>query len=372
MDIRENHSIFALLGESFQLVNRSFSVVFTLVLVGAVGTVALYALAWIQVPQVVIGLLNGLYSTLLSVMFFKLFASRAENDNLSLSDIAAASVLPAVYTIILGLLCGVSGLLVGLVSGVLGAAGSALILIPIGLVGLFIAIRFSLAPVAIALREQNPINALGYSWQLTGKHFWRILGALLIMMIVPTLLTAAVIGGAVVLIPLYFADSFNLAQLSGPWIAALVVFGLFMMFVWLAMCAYWVLVFLNLDYQENRGAAPAVPLPQVTTQNTVLPPGSGPVAQPVAPQEVQILRASVKSHDEDDALSKHLEQVYQPKPEDIVEYTEEDRMPTILFDDEMAKQMEANRAKWEEEKAKARQKNESEGDDGISTIKMSR
>ena len=125
-----------------------------------------------------------------------------------------------------------------------------------------------------------------------------------------------------------------------------------------------------MDYQENRGSVPSsLPQTQVTSQT----PTAAPAAQAGPAQEVQILRASVKSHDEDDTLSQHLEQVYQPKPEDIVQYAEEDRMPTILFDDEMAKQMEDNRLKWEQEKAKSRQKNNSTDEEDNSTpIKMSR
>lgn len=80
-----------------------------------------------------------------------------------------------------------------------------------------------------------------------------------------------------------------------------------------------------------------------------MPPGIG---KPVTEQDlqnqvgVQVTHAAFQSA-EPETINQHLDKVYQPpKSEDIVQYADEDRMPTILFDDEMAKQIEANQQMW--------------------------
>jgi hypothetical protein len=40
------------------------------------------------------------------------------------------------------------------------------------------------------------------------------------------------------------------------------------------------------------------------------------------------------------AIDQHLNQVYTQKPEEVIQQAEEDRMPTIVFDDDLAKQLE--------------------------------
>lgn len=378
MDIREPHSFIELFVESFKLINRTFGVVVVFVLVALLGCVALNALLLLHVPQILVGLLNMVYSAFLNVIFIALFVSRAENNTVSLPDLANASVLPAVYLIILGLMVGFVALLGGIVAGVLGSAFPVLVPV-VGLpVCVFVMIRCFFAPMAIATREQNPISALVYSWQLTRGRFFYMLGICFISIVTPVFFLGSIGYGLYVSIPLYFADSFDLTNLSALWIGILAVIGLLWVVVSLAMCVYWILVFLNLDYQQNRGHTPSEPLPQAkVTSGTQQPlPAASAPAEPQATadaHEVQILRASIKSHDAEESLSEHLEQVYQPKPEDMVQYAEEDRMPTILFDDEMARQMEADRLKWEQEKEKSRQRAQEKGkDEGPSSIKMSR
>lgn len=371
MDIKESHSFIVLLFKSFALMNRTFSVLLVLVLLAVVGVGGLYALLLLNVPPLIIAGLIGLYTSLLGVMLIKLFTTRAENDNLSLSDIAFASVLPTLYTIIFLLIVAIIMLSVGFIVNMMGGLQSKVVLFPFVLLGLFCLVRFLFTPISIAAREQNPVQAFLYSWQLTSKHWIYVSAALVTVLIVGGGIIGGVGYGLYVAIPLYFAESFNLAQLSGIWIAVLAAFGFFGIGIIFSMMSYIVLVFLNLDYRENRGSVPSsLPQAQVTSQA----PTEAPAAEQAGTvQEVQILRASVKSQDEDDTLTQHLEQVYQPKPEDIVQYAEEDRMPTILFDDAMAKQMENDRLKWEQEKAKSRQKtNPSDEDDDTTPIKMSR
>ncbi len=93
---------------------------------------------------------------------------------------------------------------------------------------------------------------------------------------------------------------------------------------------------------------------------------------PVRPEEVQglsIVKASVKTSTDSDSAQEHLDQVYQQKKEDLIQYEEEDRMPTILFDDDMARQIEENRQMWTVKKKEEEKPNE---DNDGQTIKMSK
>lgn len=381
MDIREPHSFIGLLVESFNLINRSFSELLIFAGCALTGTLLLIALLFVNVHPFFITLLQMIFSSFLGVVLIRLFAARAEEDIVSLSDVAASSFLPTVYTIVYSLMWGVVGLACAVISKVLGNTLTAILAIPAGLVLFFFSIRLCFAPFAIAAREQNPIAALLHSWQLTSRRFFYTLGIIFISGLVPTLFILLVMYGLYVVIPLYFAGSFNLAHPSILWICVGIVILLCWVGVWLSMAAYWVLVFLNLDYRDNRGAGLAdrvavdMPQPQLVQAPTPVVMQAAPttVRQPEPQQqEVQIVRASVKTHESDDSIEKHLEQVYQPKPQDVIEYTEEDRMPTILFDDEMARQMEENRRKWEEEQAKSRQRNQHDDDGNTSPIKMSK
>lgn len=379
MDIREPHSFISLLFESFNLINRSFSVLLVFAGCALVGYVLLLALMLVNVHPFFISLLQIIFSSFLAVVLIRLFAFRAEEDAISLPDIAASSLLPTVYTIILSLMFGVVGLAVGVVSQMLGSFVTALLAVPVGLMLLFFSIRLFFAPIIVAAREQNPVAALMSSWQLTNGRFFYTLGIMFISWLVPTLFICLAAYGLYVAIPLYFADSFTLTHPSILWICVLSILLLCWLGIWLSMVAYWVLVFLNLDYRENRTAGMAervvVDMPQprmVQSPTPVIMQSDTATHQPHAAQEIQIVRASVKTHASDDSIEKHLGQVYQPKAQDVVEYTEEDRMPTILFDDDMARQMEENRRKWEAEKAKSRQRSQPDDEGNTSSIKMSK
>ncbi|MBR4355772.1 MAG: glycerophosphoryl diester phosphodiesterase membrane domain-containing protein [Elusimicrobiaceae bacterium] len=371
MDIREKHSLAKLFVESFALVNRSCSALLALALVALVGLIGFTALSLV-LPRFLGSILDTVYTTFISVLFIKLIAAKAENDNASLADLASTAVLPTIYWIVLSLIGTLIATAVFFVMGLLGAGlHTWWIWVPVVIVGFVLTIRLLFTYAVIVLREQDPFSALVYSWQLTKGHFCYVLAAWLLAVLFPLLILAAVGYGAYVGIPLYFADSFNLAHLSWTWIGVFVFVILMGIFIHVSMLAFHVLVFLYLDYRNNRGTTETVDLlpSEAIDIKNALPPGAGPVVQ--APeQNVEILKASVRSHDED-TLSQHLDQVYQPQPEELKEYKEEDRMPTLVFDEEMAKQIEESRAQWEQEKAKSRLKSQND-DDNTTTIKMSK
>ena len=143
------------------------------------------------------------------------------------------------------------------------------------------------------------------------------------------------------------------------------------------MTAFIVLVFLNRDYGDNRDSFVPLPEARLASQptqvfgadNNVLPANLG---MPVRPEEVQglsIVKASVKTSTDSDSAQEHLDQVYQQKKEDLIQYEEEDRMPTILFDDDMARQIEENRQMWT---VKKKEEEKPDEDNDGQTIKMSK
>ena len=127
------------------------------------------------------------------------------------------------------------------------------------------------------------------------------------------------------------------------------------------------------DISDNpahaQQAETTVRLPKEEVQQALQTPQ--PAVQPVSKKpEVQVTQSSIQTDDtETETLSEHLNQVYTPKPEDIVQYGDEDRMPTILFDDEMAKQLQENQAQF----AKRKKEDNADGKkDGPDSIKMSK
>ena len=380
MDIREPHSVFALFGASFTVANKMFGRVIALFVLFIVGAVALGALAVIlHVPSLLVSLLGNIYSVFLSVVLIKAVAAQAEEEKTSLFDLIAASPLPTIFTIVLGLLLGLLGLAMGLISSLLIPIFAVLLppmvalalVIVLALVVCFFAIRLGFAPLAIALRDQGPIHALIYSWQITSGHFFAVLFVLLLMALLPAVCLGAMIYGLYVGIPLYFAESFDITHLTLPWVMTFLAVAIIYAFAYFSMFTYWVLLFLNLSEGGEGASSSAVVSPHAFEKGASLPGGSAAIFENATPQNVQVLKASVKTHESDETLSQHLDQVYQPQPETQFVQTEEDRMPTIVFDDEMAAQMAKDRARWEEEKNKARQKNQSD-DNGADTIRMSK
>ena len=365
MNIREPQSVLALLAESFKLVNRSIGTLLLLGFVSALLSIGVGALVFVHVPVFIIKILSGLVSVFMTVVSFQVVAALAENQQVSITEKMSSSVFPAIYTIILNLCIGITVVLAGLLFGVIaGGMRSTAVLVVFGLLGLFLFLRFCFAPMAIALQEENPISALMHSWQLTGDHLLKVITCWLVSVLLPIAFIGVCGYGLYVAIPLYFADSFNLASPSLVWILVFLLLFVVFVFISVSVWVYWILVYLNLTYSEDGSFQEVTALPQ--TQVTMAEQDHA--LSEAETEQSQVLKMSIKSQEGEGTIEQHLEQVYQPKPEDIVEYTEEDRMPTILFDDEMAKQMEADRSKWEAEKNKSRSK--TEGDDDI--IKMSK
>lgn len=401
MEIREQHNLARLLIESFALLNRCGGALLGYLAAGVLLFATEFALLWIGVPNFILKVANIFFSAYFGVVLLRIFGAKAEQTDESVSNAFSASVFPAFYQIAFNFLYGAVWVLIGIVfalafkgnetlsgwmiafvtrtAGTGTVVAAVLTLLAIAAVPLYIGARLLYAPVAIALREQGPVSAIMYSFELTsGKRVLTALGAMLIIFLLPVAFLAAAAYGGYVAIPLYFADSFNLAQLSPAWIGALIAVGLVYMGIILALPAFLLLVFLNQDYGHNRDSfTPQAELELASREtqvfgagNNVLPPGVGNIVRPEDVQGVQVVKSSVRAASEDSITQQHLQQVYQPKPEDLLQYTEEeDRMPTILFDDDMARQIEQQRQQWQ---TKQQQDKTQKGEDDAPSVKMSK
>lgn len=399
MEIREQHNLARLLVESFALLNRCggalFGLIIAIILVFAVQAVLL----WIGTPYLLIKLMNFFISAYFGVVLLRIFCAKAENTDESVSNSLSAAVIPAFYQIIFNIFYGVILIICFLPGFFLFKnklseitmmfvtqsfpAGNVLslvfILLAAAALPLYAVVRLMYAPLVIATRDQGPVQAVLYSVQLTsGKMFFTAAGALLVTFVLPLAYVGGVLYGGYTMIPLYFADSFNLAQLSPVWIGVFIAVGIAYLAILLAMPAFLVLVFLNQDYGHNRDSFTPQAELKLTSQetqvfgadNNILPPGVGNIVRPKDVAGVAVVKSSVKASAEDGVTEQHLQQVYQPKPEDLVQYAdEEDRMPTILFDDDMARQIEQERNMWEH---KQQQDKTKKGEDDAPSVKMSK
>lgn len=370
-------------------------------------------------------LCTNVYATLFFTVFNRLVASQASATPQPLAEVFSSSVIPTLYQIVAGILIGLAMFVVGIVFAL--SARISPVLVPILALVLFFAVgvRLFYSFIAIAVANKGPIEGIVHSWKMTsGKNYWDILLMVLIMAgsaILMYLLLAAIFYGLFITIPLHFSDSFSLAHPSLIWILVALVLGILAMFCYFVIMAFPVLVFVNrnamlFDARDTQGNSTFIPLPalelpniqpnpnhmqqsQTTVRTPVVteedlnqaqedlsakqvveepePAAPAPTAEKASePQKMpsleglEVSKTSVNtSEKETDSLSQHLDKVYTPQKEDLSQHKEEDRMPTILFDDEMAQQLQKNQAIFAPESNKD---NPDKGDDEPDSIKMSK
>lgn len=399
MDIREEHNLARLFFGAFALLNRCGGALLGWLIAAGLIFAAEIFLAWVGVTPILIKLANFFVSAYLGVALLRIFGAKAEQTDETVSNSFSASVFPAFYQIIFNILYGavwfvvifalvflfkdklteLSMLLITQTATASNYVSAAFLFLLAAAIPFYVGARLLYAPAAIALRDQGPIQAIIYSIQLTaGKRLFTALGALILICFLPFVYITGVLYGGYTLIPLYFADSFHLASLSPAWWGVFAALGLGYLLLLLALPAFLVLVFLNQDYGHNRDSFTPQAELKITSQtnqvfgenNNILPPGVGNLVTPQDVQGIQVTKSSVKAVTDDGVTEQHLQEVYQPKPEDLVQYSEEeDRMPTILFDDEMARQIEQERTRWQ---AKQQQDKAKKGEDDAPSVKMSK
>ncbi len=420
---REN--LFTLWLYSFSVVNRSvgkllavilFSVFLFLVVMGimllcfgAAGLLAqLNAMALSKTASVgalVAYLLFTLGSNVYGLFFvtvcWRVLGSQAEEQPLPLSEAFSSSIMPALYQLGGAVVLAVPMVILFALVAFLRSP----VLMVLVLLGVFfiVGIRLCYSFISMAVASKGPIEGFICSWNMTkGKGYVDAL--LMCLMTVGTVLLmelffVAIGYGAFRLIPTHVAPGASLAGVSAGWILAAILLLLIGIFVYFVAITFPVVVFLNRhavasgisferdttfvplpgltlpDVRDNpahaQQAETTVRIPKEEVQQALQP------TQPAAQQssskdpEVQVTQSSIHSNEtEMEDLTEHLNQVYTPKPEDVVQYGDEDRMPTILFDDEMAKQLQENQAQFAKRKQEDTQHDKKDGPDSIKMSKF--
>ena len=331
-----------------------------------IGTLLIYML---------VALLSNLYGVFFLTVIWRIIAAQALQRTQPLSEIFSSSVWPTLYQFIAAIVLSIPCIIVFAILA-LAARTSSVVLI-LGLVlTFFIAVRLCYSFVAIAVDNKGPIEGIVTSWQLTAGNNYIDALLMCVMLAGSMLLLEAIfiaVGyGFYVLIPLHFANSFSLAHISPLWWIVGLILGLLGIFYYLAMMAFWVLVFLNRNAQgtavptqeetnpifiplpelevpiHDAAAKPSMSVSSASTQPSNPSPSANKQEDLLASHQtpqlegLEVIQTSVNTTEEDSKeITQHLHQVYTPRSKDSVKTGEEDRMPTILFDDELAKQFQS-------------------------------
>lgn len=336
------------------------------------------------------------FSFYLMVCFWRVLGNTAENSLMSVPEVLKVSFVPAWYCIVGQMLWTL--VMVPVVFALNFISNQWIqLLVQLALTfGVFIRVIYAFP--AIALKEQGPIEGFAYSWRLTGKNYFDTVLVCVMNMLFPLLMFLFLGVCAYCLyvgIPLFFAESFDILHPTWHWAVVLGVIGCGVLFIAAAMFAFPIVVFVNRDFcsdmygedillkqdaelrpltgKESRQAkgmpeplkidkAPSPDLGPASVKLSGVPVRPQPKVQPKAQPKVQpkettgeieleldVLKATFRTEQQPQQVKKQLKEVYQPKKQEegVIEYAEEDRMPTIVFDEQMTRQLEENRKFWQ-------------------------
>ncbi len=377
MDIKNKPlSFFSLFFHSLKVANQVFGSVLALCLIILLISALIIAIviggAFLWGPKVLLPLmiLASLLMSFLNMLFstatIQIVAAKIEKRGFSAWEGLTGSIVPTFYIILSVLIITIPTQIL-LFAAKLSHSDIIVALCSIALI--FAVLPFCFTMQAIALREEGPISALRYSWDLACKHYGRILliffGFTLFFIFI-MLATVCVIKAFFPTLLLMLMSKLNASILMGypghAIIGALILFYALLLYLYLVIQVAWTGLFLNLDYLSRSSlnreleSALAGDIPQ-TPQ---------PAETPVMP-EVMIKQASVRTDAEADPdTARHLDQVYSAQ-EHLARALEqeEDRMPTILFDEDMAKQLAENEEKMRQHKEQAAQRKDEEDQQSI-------
>ena len=405
--LEQKQSLFSLWLYSFSVVNKAIgklmSVVLISVLLGMVGSLIFTLtigtagfLAKLQLmflsKAVGIGILllflfasvaGNLYGLFFITVCWRILGAQAEGGPLPLSEAFSSSLRPTLYQFVTAVLLAVPLLFLLMLVGLLQNK----ILLFIVMLGLFLTlgVRLCYSFISIAIAKKGPIEGILFSWKLTqGKRFADAL--IMCLMTLGTVLLIelffmALAYGSFLLIPLHFAESFQLAHPSAWWFLGALIVLLIGLFFYFIVLAFPLLVFINrhaafvketsLQEDSTVVALPGLTLPDKIDPKSATAQQTKTDSSALTGEEVQLSQASINTDEDETDLSKHLNQVYTPQPDEIIEYVNEDRMPTLLFDEKMARQLQESQSLIDaREKAKENKENEDNGPDAVKMSKL--
>ena len=395
MDITKRQNLLVLWKESFAVVNRAaFKLIGAVVVLGVLAAGVIFGVAVLgkslmasggMMGAVALGVLGGLlmmfFGFYLTVCFWRILGYTAENALISLSEVLSSSFMPTLYCIMGQILWMIVAVPVTFAVNYISSPWLKL-LVQLAL-SLAVFVRIVYAFPSIALKGQGPIDGFVYSWRLTGKNYVDTLLMCFMNALFPLLIVlflGACAYGLYVGIPLFFADSFDILHPTWHWFAVGGVVACCVLFIATAMFAFPIVVFVNRDYcddkfgedivlKQNAELRPLTPEAHFTTvapqplkidkaPSADLGPASvklsrleehpQPRPEPEVEEGLDLLKASFRTEQKPQQVQQQLKQVYQPKSEEgVIEYSEEDRMPTIVFDEQMTRQLEENRKFWQ-------------------------
>ena len=310
-------------------------------------------------------------NTFLQIVFMlasiRILGARFEKAGISAYESFRDAVVPAVYFIISSLILSI--IAAAAVFFVLSLFNSSM-LMAVGLLAVCLAmLPFCFTQQALILRAEGPISALRYSWELGVRHYVRILltSILLILFFVFLILALFCILKAV--LPAQYA--FYLSAQGMPMLALVLpillmqvpklylLLGGFVLFIlWLYFVLFaqgvWTGLFLNLDYLDRNAESRELNARAEAAAAAVNTPASDVML------DVSVKQASVRT-DADPDTARHLDQVYRAQ-EHLAHALEqeEDRMPTILFDEDMARQLAESEEKMRQSKEAADKRKDDE------------
>lgn len=394
MDLKKKPlNLFTLWIESFKLANSTFGALFLLIFLFILFiAAALFVIIIVATKLVLPGAMTGPFLAGISsfalmliasyIVYFifpctliNMLAARANKVGTALPECFWKSLLPSFYLLLASIVIAVPTLIIKWLVSQAGMSSLNLLLLAVLVFGVYIPAAFT-AP-AIALRGENPVSAIRYSMELVFRRYFRTAILLFSIWLMPFVGLVVVLGGLIVGIPLFFANSFDITNLSIGWyavfLAAALVYAFFCYFAFTANT----LLFLNLDYGLNRDSFELADEAQLEgrASSTALPITAGmPVERPkddiLNPNELVSMVTTVSSSTQDANLKEHLDKVYSPDNVKVQQYMhqEEDRMPTILFDDDMAQEIAKNQEMW----AAKKEKQTPPEDNGPENIKLSK
>ncbi len=330
-----------------------------------------------------LSLVFGFIGILFPMALIQILAAKIEKTGMTASQALTSSIVPAFYSIISSIILAVPTVVVFLAACF---SKSVLVISLVYVASFFIFLPFMFLQQALVLRQQGPIEALRYSWEL-GKTFYvrillifaSIIAAIAIFILgVFCIVKAAkpewmqfILSTSQIpqeMLPIYLAS--YLTMIPKPLlITGAIVGAALYVFIFLTAEAFLTALFINLDYcingaysRESDGAILQEQVFSAPVQTPVAP------AVTVQPQQVDVKHSAIQTESVDENTVRHLEQVYNPQEHlDRAIDQDEDRMPTILFDEDMMKQLAENEKQMRERKERAQQRD----DDTPDSIKMS-
>ena len=381
-------SVFRLVGYSLKTANQSFGACLLAVIITFLLCALLMGIMFLSVRinpmfpiilQIPLSLIMAFLAVNFQLGVLHIVYSKIEKTGCTVMDSLKLAIVPSFYYIIASLLLAAPIIFILLLSVFSGSKMTFLCVYAVMCLLVFPIWLF--LPTALVIRQLGPIESLKYAWDLGKAFYLRI-----VFTILAVIIGCAVIALAVICLLKAFAPAwidfflsmanntdkaaFALPAATAAYSLPLLILGfvfyvIFYFFFFVASQAFITILFLNLDYTLNGNLSMPTLSPISPDDISAIPTEALPVEQQ---EEITVEQEAIHTESINEDTVRQLSEVYNPQEHlDQAVDQEEDRMPTILFDEEMLKQFEENERQMRERKERAKQQD----DDTPDSIKMS-